>query len=303
MEVGRFTRGVHVTNSRTGSAIYVAMFSATLLATGCDTTCGDGLIQAGEECDDGAYILGDGCSAVCRVEPGFLCETGGCTALLMVPLDGGRFRMGVFGTGGHVVHLDPFWLDRTEVTVESYLECVNAGVCTPYLTALDDEGVEYEGWCTLASPESLWNHPMTCVDWPAANTYCQWRGARLPTEAEWEFAAAEGAAQRDYLDPGNYEGEEDEYPYSAPVGSFIFGATTDGILDLGGNVWEWVADWRGPYPAGPLHNPAGPETGEERVIRGASYLNVSLYGRAAYRESGVPTSRYTGVGFRCARSQ
>ena len=207
----------------------------------------------------------------------------------------------------HTVALDGFWLDRTEVTNEQYRVCVEAGVCDPS---------EYED--TKLNDE---NQPMVGVDWYDAEDYCQWAGARLPTEAEWEYAAR-GPEGRAYPWGDTFDGTklnfcdkncprdpaatdksvDDGHKYTAPVGSYPDGASWCGALDMAGNLWEWVADWLGPYPAGPQVNPTGPASGGSRVRRGGSWINYSYFVRSATRSYWDHDYGKVHNGFRCARS-
>ena len=206
----------------------------------------------------------------------------------------------------HTVALDGFWLDRTEVTNEQYRLCVEAGVCDPSGAEGDSR---YYGD----------DQPVVYVDWYDAEDYCQWAGARLPTEAEWEYAAR-GPEGRvfpwgDTLDGMrcNYcdkncpldwadKSDNDGYEYTAPAGNYPDGASWVGALDMAGNVWEWVADWHGDYPSGKQVNPTGPASGEYRVLRGGSWDNFSSGARGASRNSRDPVGGSDYYGFRCARS-
>jgi formylglycine-generating enzyme required for sulfatase activity len=150
------------------------------------------------------------------------------------------------------------------------------------------------------------DHPATQVSWYGAQAYCQWAGARLPTEAEWE-KAARGIDGRLY--PwGNEAPNCDKAQYgdcggmTVPVGSRPAGASRYGVLDMGGNVWEWVADWYGPayYSSSPAQNPQGPDSGERRVFRGGSWGYPPAFLRTADRARNRPTYAGFNVGFRCA---
>ncbi len=211
----------------------------------------------------------------------------------------------------HAVDLDAFQIDLMEVTREQYGLCVEAGGCQPPPACEDGE---------LAGKDSISDdHPVVCVDWQDAQTYCVWAGARLPTEAEWEYAAR-GPAGNLYpwgnepegtrhnfcdaacADPWADESMDDGNARTSPVSSFPEGASWCGALDMAGNVYEWVADWLGPYQSGQLKNPTGARSGYERVLRGSSWKSFWDRARGATRDSASPDARYEHIGFRCARS-
>jgi formylglycine-generating enzyme required for sulfatase activity len=193
----------------------------------------------------------------------------------------------------HTVVLDAFWLDRTEVTNSQYQGCVKAGVCDETIFA-DDPDFDGE------------DQPVVAADWNHAQTYCEWVGARMPTEAEWEYAARGPEGQvypwgNDFdASLGNFAGTGDGYEYTAPVGSFPDGASWVGALDLSGNVWEWVSDWFGPYAAEQQVNPTGPDWGDRGVLRGGSWKNTAADVRGADRGWSMLSDWFSFYGFRCA---
>jgi formylglycine-generating enzyme required for sulfatase activity len=212
----------------------------------------------------------------------------------------------------HTVYLDAFWIDRTEVTNAQFRQCVEAGACQAPATC--DWGEPSYGGQGQA------DRPVVCVNWNQAQAYCQWAGARLPTEAEWEKAARGTDGQRfpwgddleldgtrlNFCDrncenTGNDAGVNDGYARTAPVGTYPAGASPYGALDMAGNVWEWVADsYGGDYYAGsPQRNPQGPGSGSDKVLRGGAWDRNWSNVRAANRNPYDPKFRGYNVGFRC----
>jgi formylglycine-generating enzyme len=203
----------------------------------------------------------------------------------------------------HDVMLDDYWIDRTEVTNAAYRRCVETGACDPpaFKAAAD--------W--TASPD----HPVTLVSWYDARDFCEWRGARLPTEAEWE-RAAKGWSGRTYpwghiwnpklVNHGRFAldvlEDDDGYLELAPVASYPQGRTPEGVDDLAGNVEEWVSDWYAPdYPEAAVVNPTGPKNGDEKVIRGGSFMDGRAWMRAAARGWSLASIKRPQRGFRCVR--
>ncbi len=192
-----------------------------------------------------------------------------------------------------------FQMAATETTNAQYRECVKAGACSPPLdrTAFDDS--------------SKGNHPVVNLSWGDAVKFCQWVGGRLPTEAEWEYAARGGYEGYQYprgkvlsARDANYGGRAqagDVWTDSSPVGSFS--ANGFGLFDMAGNVWEWCADRFDEhyYGISPTQNPAGPASGARRVARGGSWALRSEFLRVSYRAGKDPTSGTSDVGFRCVR--
>jgi formylglycine-generating enzyme required for sulfatase activity len=227
----------------------------------------------------------------------------------MVIVAAGTFTMGELAGPTHEseqpltqVTLGAYCLDRTEVTASAYAACVRARACTaPRGTLRATYGVESKS-----------QHPVNFVDWRQSSAYCRWSGGRLPTEAEWEYAAR-GREGRRY--PWGAEpptavraqwsggcGLLGCVGTTAPVGTRAMGRSWVGADDLAGNVWEWVADWHGRYPGGVVTDPRGARTGTARVLRGGSWVNDdALWMRSAFRFWGRPTLRSSDVGFRCAR--
>jgi len=235
----------------------------------------------------------------------------------------------------HEVVVSTFCLDRTEVTTAAYLACANTGECERPLEKVtwpkikDDQVARYSPLCNASHKERA-DHPINCVAWGMANTFCKKKGARLPTEAEWEFAAR-GSNQRKYpwgddepsekllnacdqscstWSAANKDEHErmhsgdDGFVATAPVGSFPAGAAAQGVLDLAGNVWEWTADWFAPYSSDPQTDPKGPsEPGEKqlRVLRGGDFFSSNAdWARPAYRWKTDPETYNHAIGFRCA---
>lgn len=161
----------------------------------------------------------------------------------------------------------PYCIDRTPVTVAAYSKCVEAKACTAAHKPLD---YNYER-------PGRDNHPINGVEWAQADGFCKWAGKRLPTDAEWELAAR-GTDGRKY--PwGNEEPDDTRLWWSrnvpregtSPVGTHPAGASPYGVLEMLGNVDQWVADYGGIHSADPTDDPSGPASGESRVVRGAAY--------------------------------
>jgi formylglycine-generating enzyme required for sulfatase activity len=207
----------------------------------------------------------------------------------------------------HDVTLNGFWIDQTEVTNAQYVLCVADGDCEESQSA-DDADLNGD------------NHPVVGISWHDAAAYCEWAGARLPTEAEWEYAArgekgsifpwgdtfdgtrlnfCDENCQLDWAD----ETVDDGYGQTAPVGNYPSGASWCGALDMAGNVWEWVADWPESdyYELSFSENPVSPEEGDSKVMRGGSWFIYPVNVRSASRNWGIPDLTAYDGGFRCAR--
>ena len=198
----------------------------------------------------------------------------------------------------HTVELSLYWIDLFEVTAGRYQACVDAGTCS---AAMMTAG------CNSGRDDRL-EHPINCISWDQASTYCLWQGKRLPTEAEWERAArgedgrifpwGEDFPSAQLLNYNNNIGA------TTPVGTYPLGVSFYGLHNMAGNVQEWTADYFAAdyYAQSPTQDPQGPDSGTLRVGRGASWklgiptevLTTTV--RAAF----VPNTIDSSVGFRCA---
>lgn len=273
----------------------------------------------------------------------------------MVFINGGCFEMGdSFGDGAadekpvHMVCVADLYMGRFEVTVGEFRRFVND---TGYRTeaekntgggsgcfAYDQDDKKRWNWLDWANwkkPNKYQgnedNHPVTCVSWNDAQEYIKWKGRkdgqayRLPTEAEWEYAARGRTQTRNYWGndkddacryanvadstplPNEYNLSSkhecsDGYASVSPVGKFQPNAY--GLYDIMGNAWEWVGDWYDAdyYKNSPKNNPSGPLDGQYKVARGGSWFNLPKYVRASYRIRFVPALRINFIGFRLAVS-
>ena len=221
----------------------------------------------------------------------------------------GVFMMGE-GSGNadespaHEVYLNAFWIDETEITNKQYAACVQAGECPEALSVGSYARQDY-----YTNPQYA-NFPVIYINYQQAQAYCSWVERRLPTEAEWEKAArgtdgriypwGNTAPSPDLLNFNRNVGDTSE------VGSYPNGASPYGVLNMAGNVSEWVADWYDPkYYIGSLRlNPPGPVTGIERVLRGGNWEDTEISRvRVVDRISRLPQARSErNIGFRCAVS-
>ncbi|KRF05993.1 hypothetical protein ASG89_19805 [Paenibacillus sp. Soil766] len=278
----------------------------------------------------------------------------------MVLIPGGKFLMGTDDREGfpadgegpvREISVKPFYIDTCAVTNADFKQFVDA---TNYQTEAEAFGwsfvfhlfvsettaahvqnkvqqtpwwwvVEGADWLHPEGPDShvedRWDHPVIHVSWSDAMAYCKWAGKRLPTEAEWEYAARGGLAQKRYpwgdeLKPAGkhmcniWQGkfpdknnQSDGYAGTAPVKAFEPNAY--GLYNVAGNVWEWCSDWFSPnyHVKGKRDNPVGPPAGDTRVLRGGSYLCHRSYCnryRVAARSKNTPDSSTGNIGFRCA---
>jgi sulfatase modifying factor 1 len=272
--------------------------------------------------DDAGDEVGDtGTETINATETGSETETDtgtqGDPNLLEIP--GGTFDMGCIEADGacdpenqpaHSVTLSPYWIEATEVTVAAYKECVDAGGCT-------EPGVDVP--CSYGSPLAT-QHPINCVNWQQATDYCAWKGRRLPTEAEWEFAARGntgrpypwGSAEASCAFAHMFVMTSEQSTFgcdtndTAPVGSYPDGATLYGGFDMAGNVEEWIADWFSEtwYAESPANDPIGPAEGTQRVVRGGDYYDAATFNLRTMERARVnPTLAAPERGFRCAADQ
>jgi serine/threonine-protein kinase len=237
--------------------------------------------------------------------------------MVMVYVPAGTFEMGSLPGddyfGPHTVTLDAFWIDQTEVTNAQFAAFLNdwglqveEGYPWMEVEQMENAQVEYIGG-TFRPEAGKADHPVVEVSWNGSNAYCRWAGARLPTEAEWEYAAR-GPENRLY--PWGSEGPTCDLShfggcgdYSVPVASLPdAGASWVGARDMAGNVWEWTADHYGPYPEEAQTNPTGPGSGERMVARGGSFSSGPDMIHTAYRYTSGRTHCVPNVGFRCAAS-
>jgi formylglycine-generating enzyme required for sulfatase activity len=205
----------------------------------------------------------------------------------------------------HTVTLSAYSIDKYEVTNARYKACVDAGGCTAPWSVNSDTRSPYYGTSTYA------DYPVINVTWHQASAFCAWAGKRLPTEAEWEKAARGSSDTRKY--PwGDSAPDCTKANFSSScvgdtsrVGSYPSGASPYGVMDMAGNVWEWVNDWYDGnyYSVSPSVNPQGPSTGSWRVLRGGWWDNVGSGVRSADRVNYLPDLWNFNFGFRCVRSQ
>ena len=200
------------------------------------------------------------------------------------------------------VQVQGFYIDKYEVTNRQFQAFADA---IGYRTDAEKKN-EARTWRTefTAGKES---HPVVWMSWNDAQAYCEWAGKRLPTEAEWEKAARGDDARlwpwgNDW-DNRRLNAGEGGRKTTTPVGSFANGASPYGVMDMAGNVWEWVNDWYGAayYQSGADSDPKGPAGGEDRVLRGGGFNNGLHDVRVANRHKGGQSGYAPDHGIRCAR--
>lgn len=224
------------------------------------------------------------------------------SGMTLVP--GGEFLMGndmenVLGfSPEHKVKVDSFYIDKYEVTNRDYLKfCQETGHKFP------------EFWNTdiFKCGENYLNYPVVGVNFGDAKKYAEWAGKRLPTEAEWEYAARGGLEGKDFPNGDVWTKEKAKQDSIGwrnliePVGSYE--SNGYGLYDMAGNVWEWVADRHSEtyYKESEYNNPKGPEQGSNRVIRGGSWHSGEMCKKVFYRKGLIRGWCDFAVGFRCVR--
>lgn len=231
----------------------------------------------------------------------------------MALIPAGEFTMGSDSYGeeekpAHKVYLDAYYIDKYKVTNALYKRCVDEKVCKPPQFLNSFLRPAYYGDTRYD------DYPVMAVDWYMAKTYCEWRGARLPTEAEWE-KAARGTDERIYpwgndIDQSranyNNNGDPNFVGDTSKVGSYPDGLSPYGVYDMAGNIWDWTADLYSDtyYASLPklAVNPLGPTTGETRVIRGGSWNSGASSLRTTRRSWNIPSNANIYIGFRCAKN-
>ncbi|MBE9398943.1 SUMF1/EgtB/PvdO family nonheme iron enzyme [Pontibacterium sp. N1Y112] len=206
----------------------------------------------------------------------------------------------------HSVTIDAFKIDKYEVTTGQYTRCVEAGHCDmPTIGGLMHYG----------NPEAA-EFPINGVSWYQARKFCEWKGKRLPTSAEWELAARgtdgrtypwgfeEPDCTRTVMDRANAGYLGCGTGDTLNVGSKPKGASPYGVMDMAGNVWEWTSDWydESYYFNSPRNNPKGPKHGELKITRGGDFMSRQGYElRATGRFPYYPSNPSPAIGFRCAK--
>ena len=223
-------------------------------------------------------------------------RTSSVDGMVQVYIPGGKFEMGTSDANAqaderpaHSVTVSPFWMDKLEVTNAMYQACVTAGSCE---APREDKSATHE---TYFSNKDFADYPVIFVSWQDASNYCKWAGRRLPTEAEWELAARGITEPRRFpwgdLNPSDTLANFDfNSKDTVRVGSYPKGASPFGVLDMAGNVWEWVADYfSADYynQSADAQDPTGPKgtDGGSKVLRGGSWADGSKELRITNRGS------------------
>lgn len=228
--------------------------------------------------------------------------------------------MGEDSAPQHEVTLNPYNIELTEVTYEQYVAFLNVlgpnthvngcdgQPCIATRSESENATLTFENG-TYDVPDVVVQLPVGGVTWFGARAYCAAIGRRLPTEAEWEHAARGGT---NFIYPWGLEFDanlartrfpRDVEPGAVPVGSFPAGASVYGVLDMAGNVAEWVSDWYSPVFYSQTQavglNPSGPPSGTDKVLRGGSWDAEPFFARSVHRQFLSPIESQLWVGFRC----
>ncbi len=233
----------------------------------------------------------------------------------MILVEGGSFEMGNPAGDGdekivHTVTLSSYYIDKYEVTNQQFCDFLNekgnqveAGV---KWLEIDDEDCLIELVDGKFKPKAGWvNTPVIEVNWYGAMAYAKWAGKRLPTEAEWEYAARGGSRSRNFKFSGSNNALEVAW-YDANANQQTQAVGTKkpnelGIYDMSGNVWEWCYDWYEEkyYSKSPEQDPKGPGIGKHRILRGGAWVSVDSELRTTLRDYNFPYNCYYLNGFRC----
>ena len=236
----------------------------------------------------------------------------------MITIPQGTFTMGDDESGeddekpAHPVILDAFEIAKYPLTNQEYKVFLDSFGQT------SDQDRSPRDWAQGRYPTGKANHPVVGVSWEDVTAYGEWLSEatgseyRLPSEAQWE-RAARGAGGRRYpwsddFDADNCNTSDAGVGATTPVGIFPLGASSEGVLDMSGNVWEWCQDWyvesyyKTVAKAGPANNPTGPASGSFRVVRGGSFLSFSSFARCTFRDGFTPVFRVYDLGVRFSRT-
>lgn len=231
----------------------------------------------------------------------------------------------------HTLSLPGFYIDATEVTNAAYAAFLNeleeseTGCLEQRCLNLEDSRLTLNEAGVYEVAEDEADYPITGVSWYGAAAFCAWRGGRLPSEAEWEKAAVwdpEAGTKTIYPWGDVFDGSvvntcdascqqpqanqdfDDGFPAEAPVASFEDGRSPSGAYDMGGNVWEWVADWYdSEYYQAENVAPGGPVEGEDKVVRGGSWFDTGNFTAGSLRFPSPPANTDESIGFRCAADE
>ena len=222
----------------------------------------------------------------------------------MILIPGGEFLMGkdededTDHSPAHKVYVDSFYMDIYEVTNDQYYK---------FCKETERKLPEFWGMAEFHSGRDFPNYPVVGITWRDAEAYAEWAGKRLPTEAEWEYAARGGLVGMNYPNGDEVDSAKANYSLKGvtrgvvPVGTYPPNAF--GLYDMAGNVWEWISDYYDGdyYKKSPAKNPQGPEDGKFRVIRGGSWHSGPYCNRVYYRKA-LPSNWVDfAVGFRCVK--